>query len=128
MAEVHVKISGRHYRLACDDGQEEHLAALGRDLDQRIATLRTSFGEIGDMRLAVMAALILADELSEARQKVEQMEEEFRALQQAQVEASDRSMFRDAKLAAAFTAAANRIEQAARLIGQSADDHSAPIG
>ena len=58
MAHVSVTISGRQYRMACDDGQEHHLARLSHELDQRIAHLRTTFGEIGDMRLTVMAALM----------------------------------------------------------------------
>ena len=68
MAHVSVTISGRQYRMACDDGQEHHLARLSHELDQRIAHLRTTFGEIGDMRLTVMAALIIADELSDANE------------------------------------------------------------
>jgi cell division protein ZapA len=44
MAEVSVTINGRVYRMACDPGQEDHLARLGRELDQRIAQLRESFG------------------------------------------------------------------------------------
>src|SRR5258708_23589910 len=65
MGQVSVTINGRQYRMACDDGQEDHLTRLAEDLDQRIEQLRTDFGEIGDMRLTVMAALIVADELSE---------------------------------------------------------------
>jgi cell division protein ZapA len=67
MAEVTVTIAGRNYRMACDDGQEEHLLRLGDLVDQKIADMRASFGEIGDMRLTVMAAIVIADDLSEAR-------------------------------------------------------------
>ena len=79
MAHVSVTISGRQYRMACDDGQEHHLARLSHELDQRIAQLRTTFGEIGDMRLTVMAALLLADELAEARQRMRRVEEDCSA-------------------------------------------------
>src|SRR5579863_6973547 len=80
MTHVSVTINSRHYRMACDDGQETHLGQLAHDLDQRISHLRTTFGEIGDMRLTVMAALILADELSEARQRMHRVEEELTGL------------------------------------------------
>jgi cell division protein ZapA len=70
MAEVSVSINGRVYRMACDPGQEDHLARLGRELDQRIAQLRESFGEIGDTRLAVMAAIMVADELAELKRRL----------------------------------------------------------
>ncbi len=106
MAHVSVTISGRQYRMACDDGQEHHLARLSHELDQRIAHLRTTFGEIGDMRLTVMAALIIADELSEA----------------GQAEAAQ------ANVAAAFNAAAERIEKAARLLGETGAAHHVALG
>jgi cell division protein ZapA len=128
MAHASVTINGRQYRMACDDGQEHHLARLAHDLDQRIANLRTTFGEIGDMRLTVMAALMLADELSDARKRMQGVEEELGALQQARAAAADRSETTDAELAAAFNAAAERIEKAVRLLGQTSDPHHVAIG
>ena len=128
MAHVSVTINGRQYRMACDDGQEHHLARLAHDLDQRIAHLRTTFGEIGDMRLTVMAALILADELSEARQRMHRVEEEFVGLQQARPAAADRSEAAEADVAAAFNSAAERIERVARLLGQTDDGHHVVMG
>src|SRR5215475_13655158 len=104
MAHVSVTISGRQYRMACDDGQEHHLARLAHDLDQRITHLRTTFGEIGDMRLTVMAALILADELSESHKRMHRVEEELTALQQTR--AANLSEIAEAELAATFNAAA----------------------
>ena len=73
MAEVTVTIAGRNYRMACDDGQEEHLLRLGDLVDQKIADMRASFGEIGDMRLTVMAAIVIADELADARRKLDEL-------------------------------------------------------
>ena len=67
MAQVTATIAGRQFRLACEDGQEDHLLALSADIDDRIVELRQRFGEIGDTRLTVMAALMVADEMSEAR-------------------------------------------------------------
>jgi cell division protein ZapA len=66
MAQVSVSIGGRAYRLACNPGEEERLEALAATLDKKIAEMRESFGEIGDQRLTVMAALTIADEASEA--------------------------------------------------------------
>lgn len=68
MAQVRLQIDKRSYDVACDDGQEEHLRSLAADLDARIQTLRQSMGEnIEAMRLLVIAALFLEDELSETR-------------------------------------------------------------
>lgn len=73
---VSLTIAGRTYRMACDEGQQGHLLELGGMLDARIDSLRASFGEIGDMRLAVMAAITIADELTEARQRIAGLEAE----------------------------------------------------
>ncbi|MGH6953819.1 MAG: cell division protein ZapA [Alphaproteobacteria bacterium] len=67
MGQVAISLNGRSYQLACEDGQEEHLRALGDELDRRIADLVAKMGQIGDMRLVIMAALIVADELADAR-------------------------------------------------------------
>ena len=128
MAHVSVTISGRQYRMACDDGQEHHLARLSHDLDQRIAHLRTTFGEIGDMRLTIMAALILADELSEARQRMRRVEEELVGMQQARTAAADQTEAAQADVAAAFNAAAERIEKIVRQLGETVDGHHVVLG
>ncbi len=128
MAHVSVTINSRQYRMACDDGQEHHLARLAHELDQRIAHLRTTFGEIGDMRLTVMAALILADELSEARQRMRKVEGELSMLQQARLASAENAEIAQADIAAAFNSAAERIEKATRLLGQSRDGHQVALG
>jgi cell division protein ZapA len=110
MAQVNATIAGRQFRLACEDGQEEHLQALAHDLDQRIIDLRAKFGEIGDTRLTVMAALMVADELSEAAHKIRRLEEEATALQDARVVASDRAKAASDAVVNAFNSAAERIE------------------
>ena len=110
MAQVNATIAGRQFRLACEDGQEEHLQALARDLDQRIAGLRAKFGEIGDTRLTVMAALTVADELAEAERRVRRLEEEGGALQDARMVASDRAQAASNAVIAAFNSAAERLE------------------
>ncbi len=68
MAQVSVTIDNRKYRLACNEGEETRLEQLAGMVDEKINELRGSFGEIGDQRLVVMAALTFADQLAEARQ------------------------------------------------------------
>jgi cell division protein ZapA len=67
MAQVLVTIDNRKYRLACNEGEEARLESLAGVIDEKIGELRASFGEIGDQRLVVMAALTIADSLAEAR-------------------------------------------------------------
>jgi cell division protein ZapA len=119
MSEVTVTINARQYRMACENGQEDHLLALSQDLDQRIAQLRTSFGEVGDTRLTVMAALTIADELAEAGKSVRRLEEELASLKEARVASSDRSQATQAALVHAFNSAAERIEGLTRKLNQS---------
>jgi cell division protein ZapA len=110
MAQVSVTINGRQFRMACEDGQEGHLMELARELDSRISGLRAKFGEIGDTRLTVMAAITVADELSEAALRIKRLEEELAALEGARATSSDRAKAAQASVAAALSAAAERIE------------------
>jgi cell division protein ZapA len=74
MPQIVVSIDGKTYRMACADGEEAHLTGLAADLDGRINELRGSFGEIGDLRITVMAAIMLSDELSDQRRRVAELE------------------------------------------------------
>jgi len=110
MAQVNATIAGRQFRLACEDGQEDHLQLLAKDMDERIGKLREKFGEIGDTRLTVMAALMVADELSETTRRLRRLEEETAALQDARVVSADRAKAAAAAVVNAFNSAAERIE------------------
>jgi len=110
MAQVNATIAGRQFRLACEDGQEDHLQSLASDMDQRIAQLREKFGEIGDTRLTVMAALMVEDELSEALRRIRRLEEDVAALQDARVVSADRAKAASVAVVNAFNSAAERIE------------------
>lgn len=93
MAQLDVAINGRNYRVACDDGQEDHLRQLAEYVDQRVMELVESVGQIGEARLVVMASLLIADELSES----------FASLEAGDPEAEE-------KLAQATESVAERIE------------------
>ncbi len=118
MAQVSVTINGRQFRMTCEDGQEEHLEKLARELDTRISGLRAKFGEIGDTRLTVMAAITVADELAEAGTRVKRLEEELAALQDARAAISDRNKAAQASIATALSAAAERIEVITKKLNQ----------
>jgi cell division protein ZapA len=118
MSQVSVTINGRQFRMACEDGQEPHLVDLARELDSRISGLRSKFGEIGDTRLTVMAALTVADELAEAALRVTRLEQELAALQEARAMASDHNKTAQASVAAALSSAADRIEAITKKLNQ----------
>ena len=128
MPQVSVTINGRQFRMACEDGEEARVTHLAEDLDGRIVQLRARFGEIGDMRLTVMAALALADELSEVKDKLQGLEPELAKLQEASVVSADRAQATQAAVIAALNAAAERIESLARRLNQTLVDASVPMG
>ena len=126
MAQVTVTIAGRPYRMACADGEEPHLEALGKEVDRKIAELRGSFGQIGDSRITVMAALTFADEVSEAKRRISALEAENQALQRSQATAQAEEGGRTGAIADALLQAAERIEQAARALGTARDSPFPP--
>jgi cell division protein ZapA len=129
MAQISSTIAGRQFRLACQDGQEERLQELAKDIDQRIISLRRKFGEIGDTRLTVMAALMVADELAETVQKMRRLEEDIASLQDARFVASDRARAASDAVIGAFNSAAERIEGITRKLNQTVGNGgSVPIG
>jgi cell division protein ZapA len=67
MAQVTLRINGYAHALSCADGEEEHLKAMGAELDARVAALRQAGLSGGEARMLVVAALQLADELADAR-------------------------------------------------------------
>ena len=109
MPQVTVQINGRGYQIACDEGQEAHLARLGNYIDNRIQELVAAVGQIGDVRLLVMVSLLLADELSDA-------------YAQLKVASADRGvaarMDREENLAVALESVAQRIETIAESLEQ----------
>ncbi len=67
MGQVAITLNGRSYRLACQDGEEERLLALGNHVRGHVDKLTREFGQIGDDRLLAMVAILITDELFEAK-------------------------------------------------------------
>jgi cell division protein ZapA len=111
MSHVNVTINSRQYRMACEEGQEARLLRLAESLETRVASLRGKFGEIGDQRLTVMAALTIADELVDANQRIRSLEEELNALRDVRVAAAERARVTQAAVAKALNVASDRIEK-----------------
>jgi cell division protein ZapA len=128
MSQVSVTINGRQFRMACEDGQEEHLTTLARELDSRIESLRGKFGEIGDTRLTVMAALTIADELGEMSTRLNRLEEELMAVQEAHVATTDRHKAAQAAIAASLTSAAERIESVTKKLNAAVGGNGVALG
>ncbi|MBM3515949.1 MAG: cell division protein ZapA [Alphaproteobacteria bacterium] len=104
MGHVSITIRGRQYQIACDDGQEAHVARLGKYLDQQAEQVqKTTKNTFSDSLLLVMIGLLIADELSDASA-------DARAAQQTQAAARAKA---DQEIAAAISALAQRVEDIA---------------
>ncbi len=110
MAQVTVTIDGKSYRMACDEGQEEHLIDLAQRFDRYVMHLKSSFGEIGDHRLAVMAGIMVIDELAELQKRVRGMESEIATLRKTRDEALMQADRNDSALTGVLGNLADRME------------------
>ena len=70
MAQVTLRINGYAYTLGCQDGEEAHLQSMAAEVDRRIEGVKASAGPSGEARMLVIAALLMADDLYELRQKL----------------------------------------------------------
>ncbi|MCK4206354.1 cell division protein ZapA [Brucella pituitosa] len=116
MATVTVTIDGKAYRMACDEGQEEHLSGLADRFDQYVTHLKSSFGEIGDLRLTVMAGIMVMDELSETQKRIKGLETEIETLRRSRDEALTSADKNDAAITGMLSDVAARLEQVASRI------------
>lgn len=106
-AQVSISIVGRTYEIACDEGQEQAVMALARDVDKRATELMRSVGQVGDARLLVMLALLMADEIGDMRRLLGQSDHPG-----------------DVRLAQGIEQMARRIEAMADKLGTPPQDNS----
>ncbi len=118
MNHINVTINGRQYRIACEEGQEVRLLKLAESFESRIQNLRGKFGEIGDTRLTVMAALTVCDEMLDASHRIRNLEEELDALRGVRVTAADRAKAMQTAVANALNSAADRIEKTTQVLNR----------
>ena len=71
MGQVVVKVNGREFALNCEDGQEPRIRRLGQYIDSKVADFVKDNGQVGEARLILLAALIIADELSDANEALQ---------------------------------------------------------
>jgi cell division protein ZapA len=118
MSHINVTINGRQYRMACEEGQEVRLLKLAEALESRVTELRGKFGEIGDARLTVMAALTVCDELLDANVRLHAMEQELETARNMRSAAVDRARTTQTAVAHALNAAADRIEKTTQVLNR----------
>ena len=117
MAQVSVTINGHSFRMGCDDGQENHLLGLCAEVNNHIETFKEMFGEVGDMRLLAMAALLIADERFEMRQTLNALSGSIAEQKDATAFASEQLEADQQIMAAQLNDAAARIEAVNETLG-----------
>jgi cell division protein ZapA len=122
MPEVNVEINGKKYRMACEPGQEQHLLGLAGEFNRRVETFKQVFGEIGDIRLTVMAGIALIDELAIADGKIAGLKRDVAELSQAGQSVSAEMD----ELEAGFTRRLNDAARKLEAIATAIDETGAP--
>ena len=120
MAQVVVKVNGRAYTMQCNDGEEAHLADLGELLDSEIDRIRDAVGQVGDVRLLLMGGLVIADKLSDALKRIEDLEAQLRSIQASRNGAVRQGQELEETVVQRLDAAARRLESMARQPAQAA--------
>jgi cell division protein ZapA len=72
MGQVVVTVNGRAFPLNCADGEEPRIRRLAQYVDGKVGEFVKMHGQIGEARLILLAALVIADELSDTNDIVQQ--------------------------------------------------------
>lgn len=121
MGKVSLSINGRAYGLGCEEGEEERLSRLGAKLDARVAQMASQFGQIGDLRLLVMAGITLLDEMEDPASSVDaQVERRLADMSEALDRATQARNAVETDAAESLIGAAKRIESLAERLKDAA--------
>ena len=111
MPHVTVTINGRTYRMACDEGQENHLLDLSERLNGYVSQLKGAFGEIGDQRLTVMAGIMVTDELQELERRVRSLEADLETVRASRDDALAQNQMMERRFSELLSKTAGRLEE-----------------
>ncbi len=109
MSTVKAEVYGKEYVLACDDGQERHLTQLVQQVNERTQRLGGHLGRIPDSLMLLYGALMLADELHEAKAEVARMKQHLQSAGSLNTSAAPNTEL-EATMASTLQDIATRIE------------------
>jgi cell division protein ZapA len=110
MAQVVVEVNGRPYTMQCADGEERQLRELAGVLDAEVAKIREGVGAVGDIRLLLMAGLMIADQLADSRRTVAELQSQLAALRDKNNDADAHEKAIEDEIAERINRAATRLE------------------
>jgi cell division protein ZapA len=103
MGQLTIQVNGKPYIVGCDDGDEPRLRALAQTIDSKVRASDPGGGALGETRLMLMGALVLADEAATLAARLAEAEADIKRLRAD----LDRA---DSRAVAALEAAAAKIE------------------
>jgi cell division protein ZapA len=115
---VNIMVNQRAYTIACDEGEEEHLRILGAHVDSKVRHLLESVGQVGESRLMLMAALLIADDYLDAEAQLEKRMKQVGDLSGTRDQMSSRLADAEGIAVAALETAAKRVEDIAARLGK----------
>jgi cell division protein ZapA len=113
LAQVTVTINDRNYTVACGDGEEQHLLDLASYYDKQIRILSEELGQVGDTRLLLLGALMIADQLSDMVGKVDELRSEVNRLKGERSTYEHRAAHAESRVAEVLDAASRRVSEIA---------------
>ena len=113
MGQVIIAVNDRSYTRQCADGEEAQLSTLAGVLDKEVTQIRDQVGAVGDLRLLLMAGLMLADKLAEAERRTQAMREQIEGLRQSRSEAFHHGRSLEEDLADRLDEASEKLEELA---------------
>lgn len=113
MGQVVIEMNERSYTLQCADGEEAHLRELARVLDGELAQIRSQVGPVGDVRLLLMAGLVVADKLAEAERRIEALKDQVEGLRQSRQQVAGQAQDLEELIARKLDEASAKLEAAA---------------
>ena len=115
---VNVMVNGRAYTIACDDGEEDYLRDLAATVDAKAREVLSSVGQVGDTRLLLMAALLMADEHHAAVTNLASSNKAASDLDTSRSALEIRAQDAESKAADALELAAKRVEDIAAQLAE----------
>ena len=74
---VEIIVNKNIYKIACEEGQEEHIKNLAKFINNELEKLVSSVGQIGEARLLLMTCLIIADKLKDESSLSKSLDHDF---------------------------------------------------
>jgi cell division protein ZapA len=109
MGQVTVAVNGRKYRMSCRDGAESRVAELAALVESLVQEAKAGYRQVQDDRLFLMAAIMLADQLTEAREELHQTLTQICALRSFQTADSNVSYIPSRDVARIVDASSKRL-------------------